>query len=235
MTRLALVVPAYNEARRLPDTLAAISDFRANEPHITLDVILVDDGSTDNTPQLAAADPTIRLLRLPRNIGKGAAVQHGILNAADSDLILMSDTDCSAPLLQWRLLKQAIDAGADIAIGSRRLPGSLLIAPPPLLRRVASRIFSQLIRLAGVRGIRDTQCGFKLFRTPVALQLFPQLQCPRFAFDVELLARAQRAGYTVAEVPIAWNYAGHSSVNLLSHGSRMLLDLLAIILRSRKS
>ena len=114
---------------------------------------------------------------------------------------------------------------ATVACGSRAVPGARIGLPPPPHRRLLSRLFNLLVRIAGVDGIRDTQCGFKLFRAPVAKALFPRLRTRRFAFDVELIALARDLGYRVAEVPVRWDYSGHSTVRLFSSGFRMLFDL----------
>lgn len=234
--RLTLVIPIYNEHRRLAEALQKVSAFMADAEEIDVDVVYVDDGSPDDCASVINAlieereDPRIRLLRYEVNQGKGFAVKTGV-EAAAGDLILMSDADLSTPLGDWRKLNKALQAGADIACGSRAVPGAHIGKPPPLHRRVLSRVFNLLVRLAGVRGIRDTQCGFKLFRADAAKRVFAQLQIKRFAFDVEMIARARDMGYRVVEVPVNWDYSGHSTVRLFSSGGRMLFDLSRLALR----
>ncbi len=143
----------------------------------------------------------------------------------------MSDVDFSAPLEEWVKLKAALDAGADFACGSRAAPGARVGVPPPLHRRILSRVFHFLVWAAGVRGIRDTQCGFKLFKAGPAKEVFRRLRIERFAFDVEMIAVARDLGYAVAEVPVRWDYSGNSTVHVFSHGGRMLWDLLRLALR----
>jgi len=235
-TSLTLVIPVYREASRLPASLEKIKAFIRQSPAFDMEVIFVDDGSPDNSVVVIAAFAEANALACFRpisytpNRGKGYAVKTGIL-AATGDLILMSDTDLSTPLEDVAKLKAAIDAGADIACGSRAAAGAHIGVKPPLRRRILSRMFNLLVRAAGVRGIRDTQCGFKLFRADVAKRLFKTLRTERFAFDVEIIGKARRLGYTLTEVPVNWDYSTNSTVRLVSSGSRMLLDIARIALR----
>ncbi|MGN1360428.1 MAG: dolichyl-phosphate beta-glucosyltransferase [Kiritimatiellia bacterium] len=234
MNRLAVVIPCRNEAKRLPDalqTLAAWLDNERGEPEI----IFVDDASTDGSGALLMASGLGRVLTLPVHQGKGGAVRAGMLAVPGADWILMSDIDCSAPLEQWRDLLDTLERHhADLAIGSRRLPGAHRQGTDrPPLRRLASALFARLARLAGLRSIHDTQCGFKLMRNATVRPLMEQLHCRGFAFDVELLLAAQKRGLRIVECPIRWHDAGHSSVNLLRHAPQMLVELLGIYLRNR--
>ncbi len=222
----------------MEDSLRSIASFVATTEEVAVDAIFVDDGSPDNTSEIINAfitdrdDPALRLLRYPVNQGKGYAVKTGVL-AAEGDLILMSDADLSTPLADWSKLKSAIDAGADVACGSRAVRGAHIGKPPPLHRRLLSRLFNLLVRAAGVHGIRDTQCGFKLFRAETAKKVFGQMRTKRFAFDVELIALARDLGYRVAEVPVNWDYCGHSTVRIFSSGGRMLFDVFMLALRRK--
>ena len=234
--RLTLVIPVYREHQRLAEALHKVTAFVADTSDVAVDVVYVDDGSPDDSAAVINAviadreDPGVRLVRYAVNQGKGFAVRTGVM-AAEGDLILMSDADLSTPLGDWRRLYAALEAGADIACGSRAVPGAHIGRPPPLHRRLLSRIFNLLVRVAGVHGIRDTQCGFKLFRTEVARRVFERMQTRRFAFDVEMIALARDMGYRVVEVPVNWDYSGHSTVRLFSSGGRMLFDLFRLALR----
>ncbi len=235
---LTLVIPVYKEHLRLEHSIRQIVAFMAEEEAqgVDVDVVFVDDGSPDasamiiNTLIADREDPRMRLLRYAVNQGKGFAVRTGVL-AAGGEWILMSDADLSTPLRDWRKLKEALDAGADIACGSRAVRGSRIGKPPPIHRRVLSRVFNLLVHLAGVHGFKDTQCGFKLFRAEPAKILFERLRTRRFAFDVEMIAMARDMSYRVAEVPVRWDYSGHSTVKVFSSGGRMLVDLLLLATR----
>ncbi len=233
---LTLVVPVYREHRRLLGSLRAISEFIRQTADLEVDAVLVDDGSPDDTAEVIEAyvreqgARQIRLVRYPVNRGKGYAVKTGVREAR-GDLILMSDADLSTPLSDWLVLRAAVEAGADIACGSRAVPGAHIGKPPPWHRRILSRVFNLLVRASGVHGFRDTQCGFKLFTAEAARAVFGGLRIERFAFDVELLARARDLGFRVAEVPVNWDYSGHSTVRLFSSGGRMLWDLMLLALR----
>ena len=230
------VIPVYREHRRLQDSLRKASALIADTTDVAVDVIFVDDGSPDGTPDFINAflterdDPRMRMIHYAVNRGKGYAVRTGVL-AATGDLILMSDADLSTPLADWRVLYRAIRGGADVACGSRAVKGAHIGQPPPLHRRLLSRVFNLLVRAAGVHGIRDTQCGFKLFRAEAARQIFSRLRTERFAFDVEMISVARDLGYRVEEVPVNWNYSGHSTVRLFSSGGRMVWDIFILAVR----
>ena len=233
---LTLVIPVYKESVRLLGALEEVAAFIAQEAPRRVDAIFVNDGSPDDSAGIierwVAQNPGcgMRLISYTDNQGKGYAVKTGML-AARGELMLMSDTDLSTPLREWRKLLAAIEAGADIACGSRAVRGSLIGKQPPLHRRLLSRIFNWLVHLAGVRGIRDTQCGFKLFKAAPCREVFGRLRTRRFAFDVEMLALAQDLGYRVDEVAVRWDYSDHSTVKVFSSGSRMLYDVARLALR----
>jgi dolichyl-phosphate beta-glucosyltransferase len=224
---LTIVVPAYNEARRLPRTLPRVIEYakRLGEP---AEVIVVDDGSTDGTGDVAAAavgvgDPVV-VLRSQLNRGKGAAVRRGVL-AARFDHVLFTDVDLSTPIEEAAKLRAALARGADVAIGSRRLALSDVQVRQPWLRELAGRTFSGLVSVMLLPGISDSQCGFKLFRRAAVRELFGRQRLDGFGFDAEVLWLARRLGYRVAEVPIVWRDDERSKVRLLRDSGGMLLDL----------
>jgi glycosyltransferase involved in cell wall biosynthesis len=213
---LSVIIPAYNEERRLPPSLARILTWTAAQPW-PCEVLVVDDGSRDATAEVvrraAAQDPRLRLISNDRNRGKGYTVAHGA-RQAHGDLILFSDADLSTPIEEALKLEAAIRAGADIAIASRALPDSNLPKRQPGYREWAGRLFNLLVRAALVPGIHDTQCGFKLFTRAAAQATFPLRQVNGFAFDIELLFIARRLGFRVAEVPVTWINDEDSRVNM---------------------
>jgi dolichyl-phosphate beta-glucosyltransferase len=234
-------VPAYNEARRLPKLLATLArqgDVIAASAGMSLaEVIVVDDGSSDGTATLvdpAALGGRVRLVRLGRNHGKGAAVRTGVL-AARAERVLVSDTDLSAPLEQLPLLAGPLDAGADIAMGSRGLPESRVVVHQPRYRELMGNSFNWALRLLLRLPYRDTQCGFKLFRLESTRVLFEQQRLEGFAYDVELCLLAREHGLRVVEVPIEWWNSEDTRVPLLGGSARMGIDLLRLTARAWRS
>lgn len=227
--RLSIVIPAYNEERRLEPSLAQMRAFLRRRP--STEVIVVDDGSTDATAAVvlrhANAWRSLRLLPLGRNQGKGAAVRAGVL-AARGGRVLFTDADLSTPLAELPALEAAMDAGAPVVLGSRALDRSLVGLPQPFYRVAAGRTFNLMVQLFSVPGIQDTQCGFKLFTAEAGRRLFRLQQVPRFGFDVELLYLARKAGYKVAEVPVHWVDSPESKVRPVRDGARAFLDLALI-------
>lgn len=228
---LSVIIPAYNEERRLPGTCRRVGEY-LQQVGYPYEVILVDDGSTDATPlfvrAIAAEVPAFRGVFLSPNQGKGAAVRAGML-AARGEHLLFSDSDLSTPIEEVQRLASALEERqAGVAIASRRLAGANLVVPQPLHRRMMGTGFSLLTRGVALPGLYDTQCGFKLFTRPAAEAIFPRLTIRRFAFDVEALYLARRLGYKVVEVPVTWQDSQESRVNPLRDSARMFEDLVRI-------
>ncbi|MCX7869615.1 MAG: glycosyltransferase, partial [Terrimicrobiaceae bacterium] len=208
MPELSLVVPCRNEEARLPGTLEALTrHLAAGDP--SWEILLVVEPSRDATPHLAAAaarrDPRIRALLNPEARGKGWAVRTGML-AALGDCVFFMDADLSVPPRFIGPFLEAITSGADVAIGSRRHPRSVIPTPQPPARVLAGRLFNLALRAAGATRFLDTQCGFKAFRREAARAVFSRVEAPGFGFDVEALAWAQALGLRVIEIPV--NYRG---------------------------
>ena len=226
---LSIVIPAFNEEARLGPTLR---DYLAycRDSRRAVELIVVDDGSLDRTSAVvnhcASEHPEIRLIRLAENHGKGHAVRSGVVNTRGK-LVLFADADGATPLPEIERLEAALNAGADLAIGSRALRGEVRVNAR-LYRRVIGRVFHRLVESLTVPGVKDTQCGFKLFRGPVAHDLFSRMRMRGFSFDVELLMMAQRRGYVLAEIPVNWTHQPGSKVNLVTDSARMARDLFII-------
>lgn len=224
---LSIVVPAYNEARRLPDTLPRLIDYARSlgEP---VEIILVDDGSLDGTSEVAAtlgrAAGFVTVLRSSENRGKGASVRRGMLAARHAH-VLFTDADLSTPIEEAQKLRAALAGGADVAIGSRRHAQSDVQVHQPWLRGLAGRTFSRVVSLLLLPGIGDSQCGFKAFGREAAREVFRRQRLERFSFDAEVLWLARRLGYRVAEIPIVWRNDPRSQVRLVRDSVGMLLDL----------
>ena len=197
---LSVVIPAYNEEGRLAPTLARIKEYLAAQGR-SWEVLVVDNASSDRTAEVARS-AGVAVLHEPRR-GKGAAVRRGML-AARGEYLLLSDADLSTPIEEVERLMEALRAGSDIAIGSRALPESKLPVRQPWYRELVGRAGNVLVRLVAVRGIADTQCGFKLFPAQVAQRLFGAQLTRGIAFDMEILFLAQRLGMRIAEVPVTW-------------------------------
>ena len=223
--RLSIVIPAYNEAERIGPTLDHVLRW-ANEHHPGTEVLVVDDGSSDATCDLVRTyAPNVRLVENGRNRGKGYSVKHGVMEAT-GDRILFSDADLSTPIEEYERLASPLDCGDyDIAIGSRGLPSSNIVVRQPAYRQAMGKTFNRIVRVMAVRGISDTQCGFKLFQSAVAKDLFSRTITEGFAFDVEVLMLAQAAGYRIAEVPVTWVNDERTHVHAVYDSLRMLKDV----------
>jgi dolichyl-phosphate beta-glucosyltransferase len=224
---LSVVVPAFNEAARIFRT---INDIREEFDRLGGDaeLIVVDDGSVDETGAIVAdvarSDVRVKLVRAA-HAGKGAAVRRGMLEARGTWRFL-ADADLSMPISELKRFLDAAAQGADVVVGSREASGARRVGEP-WSRHVIGRVFNWAVKLLVLRGIDDTQCGFKMFSARTAQVLFPLQQLDGFGFDVEILFLARRADVVVREIPITWVYGRESKVNVVS-GARAFLDLLAV-------
>ena len=230
---LSVVVPAYNEARRLPITLANILPFlEARGP--SFEVVLVDDGSTDTTLQLmreaAAGHPGVRVVAQMPNRGKGRALAEGV-KASRGREVLVSDTDFSTPITELGKLEAALADGADIAIGSRAKRGAQVEVSQPIYRVLMGKTFNLIVQAVVLPGLWDTQCGFKLFRGDVARELFAGLGTDGFGYDVDILYRARRRRLRITEVPVRWINSPESKVSPIGSSLEMLRAVLRLRFR----
>jgi len=233
--KVSVVVPAYNEEKRLPATLARIGDYLRQAGESEWEIVVVDDGSSDRTADVArAAAPEagvpVEVVVLPRNRGKGAAIREGVVRTR-GERVLVSDADLSTPIEEWRRLS---DAGTPIAIGSRAIDEATVRRRQAWYRRTLGKLFNRLVRALSVPGIRDTQCGFKLFDGAVARELFSSARIDRFAWDVEILALARARGIPIAEVPVLWFNSPESKVSVLRDLIPTMRDLIRIRLRIKR-
>lgn len=217
---ISIVIPAYNEQVRLPETIRRIEYYMGVLNPAFHELLIVNDGSTDGTEEaireFSEMNPCIRVLANPGNKGKGYSVRHGMLEAR-GEWVLFTDADLSTPIEELeKLWCAAARERKEIAIGSRALDRSLIGVHQPGMREVAGRFFNRVMRMTIGLPISDTQCGFKLFRSDVARQVFSRQRLERFGFDVEVLFIARRLGYRIAEVPVVWNHAEGSKVGMLT-------------------
>jgi glycosyltransferase involved in cell wall biosynthesis len=235
---LSVIIPAYNEEKRLSRTLASIRDYFA----VTgagaggfqlgeIEIIVVDDGSTDDTANvvesLAREMPGLRLVRIHGNRGKGFSVKHGMLEARGR-ITLFTDADLSSPIEESRKLFNALDAGNDVAIGSRALDRSLIAVRQSRFREIAGIIFNGFVRVFTGLPFHDTQCGFKAFVRERTRTVFEQQRIERFGFDPEILFIARRHGLRSVEVPVRWAHDEGTKVHVFRDSLLMFSDLVVI-------
>lgn len=226
---LSIIIPAFNEIKRIGKTLASIRAY-VRDKRLACEVIVVDDGSTDGTSDfvegLIADMPYLRVLRLPKNDGKGAAVKAGMLLAVGQQRLFM-DADSSTDIREFDKLVPYVAQGFDVVVGSRRIEGAVIKTPQHMIREVLGGMFRTLTRAIVPLGIYDTQNGFKLFSAQVAQEIFGALETKGWSFDIEALLLARNLNYCVKEVPIIWVNDNQSRLRW-THMIRMFLDILRL-------
>jgi dolichyl-phosphate beta-glucosyltransferase len=231
MTYLSIIIPAYNEERRIANTLDRISRFLKTKDY-SYEVILVDDGSVDWTVSVAgnsvlAKEGRLKVVKNHANKGKGFSVRSGILNSA-GEYVLFSDADLSTPIEEMDKLFNSMKEGYDVVIGSRALEGSLVSVHQPWYREIMGKTFNFFVKALLMRGFNDTQCGFKLFKGDVAREIAGDMKTEGFCFDVEMLYLAKIKGYNIREIGVMWENSPESKVRLISSPLSMLTDLFNI-------
>ncbi len=239
MTYLSVIIPAYNEERRILTTLQDVADFLRTQPY-SAEVLVVDDGSSDGTAPLvetfSETNPAFRLIRNEHH-GKAYTVRTGVL-AAVGEYVLFTDADGATPIAEVNKLLPLLEQGNDVVIGSREGLGAKRFNEP-WHRHVMGRVFNAIVQLLAVPGIHDTQCGFKAFRQHASRDLFQNMQLYRegmgpvqgamlTGFDVEILFMARKWGYRIAEVPVHWYYGEESKVSPLKDSWRNLRDVILV-------
>jgi dolichyl-phosphate beta-glucosyltransferase len=223
-----VIIPCFNERVRLRRTVDEVAVW-ARDRGRAIEILVADDGSSDGTADLArqwiAEVPGLRVVALPSHQGKGATVRAGLL-AACANRRMFIDADGAAPFSEIDALEHALEHGADVAVGSRVLDPSKVDAL--YHRRLFGFFFRALVRTLLVRTVDDTQCGFKLFRASAVTPLFTEQLLPGFAFDVEVLSRAERAGLRVVEVAVRWREQRGSKVHVIRDGLKMVVDVLRL-------
>lgn len=228
---LSVIIPAYNEEQRIAPTLASVDDFLATSG-LSYEIVVVDDGSRDGTvalvDEIARTRPAIRCIPTRPNRGKGHAVRVGMLGAVGA-IRLMCDADGSIPAVEIPRVVNPIRMGeVDVAIGSRRADGANVAVKQPFYRRAWSKLCNQVVQRVLVRGVRDTQCGFKAFRADAAVDIFSRCRIDGWAFDLEALALATRMGHSIREIAVTWSDDPRSKINPLKDAWKVFRELLTI-------
>lgn len=231
---LSLILPAYNEAKRIGDTISTVRAYLDSARSWAgtscpgpYEIIVVDDGSTDSTADVLSGIQDIQVISYLPNRGKGYAVRQGML-ASRGEYVAFTDVDLSAPIEELAKLFAAIQAGADVAIGSRAVVGSQLLRRQPRYRELGGKMLNLFIRLFAVPGIHDTQCGLKLFRGDLARRVFAKCVLDGWGFDVEALYLARKLGGRIAEVPVRWSHDADTRIRPLRAGLQVVKDIIRI-------
>lgn len=238
MIYLSIVIPAYNEEKRIVPTLDKIRSFLMKKNY-DFEIILVDDGSIDRTVDMAegsmlAKEHKLKVLKNGTNKGKGFSVKSGIVNSK-GECLLFSDADLSTPIEELDKFLASMDEGYDIIIGSRALGESNVGIHQPWHREIMGKAFNFFVKMLLMRDFNDTQCGFKLFKGDAARNIASSMKIEGFCFDVEMLYLAKIKGYNIKEIGVAWNNSPESKVRLFSSSVGMFLDLVRIKMICRKS
>lgn len=224
--KYSIIIPTYNEEKRISKTIKKILEFLENKKDFEL--IVVNDGSKDKTSQVVTSfkDTNIRLLEFSPNHGKGFAVKQGMLNAK-GEIILFSDADLSTPIEEFDKLLKYIK-NFDIVIGSRSIKGANVVKHQPFYRELMGKIFNKIVRLFTIKGIIDTQCGFKMFTQKAAKDVFSRTKINGFGFDVEALFIARKLGYKIKEVPITWINDEQTKISPIKDSLKMFIEVLKV-------
>jgi dolichyl-phosphate beta-glucosyltransferase len=235
MPKLSVIIPAFNEEKRLPPTLESIWNYLSAREDYSFEILVVDDGSSDHTvdavQDFGKHHDGVRLISYAPNQGKGYAVRTGML-AGNGDYLLLDDADGSSPISELPKLEAALREGYDIAIGSRNMPESGTRIETLAYRKHMGNTFNMIVQSLLLPGIRDTQCGFKLFTHQATQDLFSLSEQNGFAFDVEILLIARRKNYKIKETAINWTNVEGSKVNVLIDPTGMLMQVLNITVAS---
>lgn len=230
---LSFIIPAYNEEQRIALSLEKAIDYLSSQNY-GWEFLIVDDGSKDRTCGIVAAfieeslfSENIRLVKLGKNLGKGAAVRRGMLEAR-GEIRVFSDADLSTPIKELEKVIPIIKSGVDVCIGSRDLNRNLIKKHQPFYREYMGRIFNKIVQMLVIKGITDTQCGFKAFRGSSADKIFAEAKIDGFSFDVEAIYIAKMLGMKVEQVPVEWYNDTRSKVSPITDSARMFFELFKI-------
>ena len=225
-TDLSIVIPAYNEEERIGETLQKIKDHLDKE-ELSFEIVVVNDGSIDKTSEEASKYSFVKVVEQPENMGKGAAVRRGMLEAQGL-IRLFSDADLSTPIYELAKLLKSIQKGYDIALGSRAVDYSSIKKHQPFYREMMGKTFNRIVQMLVVKGIKDTQCGFKAFKEKAAEDIFKDAKIDGFGFDVEIIYLAAKKGYKIDEISVEWYNDERSKISPVKDSLRMFNEILKI-------
>ena len=227
---ISIIIPAKNEEKRLPHFLRTIVNHCRQSP-LSYEIIIVDDGSSDQTSQAVETFrqqlPALTLLRFENNHGKGFAVKQGLLKARGTTALFL-DADGSTPVTEIERHLHYFNEGYDIVIGSRVLQDDLSSVQSLAYRQWMGAVFNSFVHLLLIKDIKDTQCGFKMFRRDVIRPLFEPMRLDGFGFDLEVLFLAQKMNYKIKEIPVNWTHVGGSKINLAKDSLKMFINIIQI-------
>ncbi len=223
---LSVIIPAYNEEARLGNTLSLITQYLRNT-NLTYEIIVSDDGSQDKTIEVAKSFEDVKVISDGRNYGKGAAVRRGMLSA-NGEYRLFTDADLSTPIYEIEKLTKYIKDGYDVCIGSRAVDYRLIKKHQPFYREFMGKTFNKIVQMLVVKGIKDTQCGFKCFSEQAATDIFNRAQINGFSFDVEILFLAKKLNYKIKEVGVEWYNDERTTVSPIRDSIKMFIEILKI-------
>lgn len=229
---VSFIIPAYNEEPRLKGTLEKVLNY-CKSAEFTYEIIIVDDGSSDRTIETCKEFENVTVISQPQNMGKGAAVRTGML-AAKGDYRIFSDADLSTPIHETNKILSFLKSGYDVCVGSRALDSSMIKVHQPFYREFMGKTFNRIVQMLVVKGIRDTQCGFKGFTAAAAENVFSKALINGFGFDVEILYLAKLSGLKIMEIPVEWYNDERSKVDPIKDPLRMFGEILKIRSLHRK-
>lgn len=233
---LSVIIPAYNEEKRVLSTLSKICAYLSTKD-FPYEIIVVDDGSTDNTLQMvknfASSDNHIVILINEQNSGKGYSVRKGMLSAR-GEYVFFTDADLSTPIEEIEKCLPYLINGYDVVIGSRSMPGSDILVRQPWYREKMGKIFNFMVNMVLLKGIIDTQCGFKGFKREAVKTVFNRCKIDGFSFDVEALYLSRKYNFKIKEIPIRWENSPLSKVSPIKHSLQMFKDLIGIKIKDLK-
>lgn len=223
---LSIIIPAYNEELRIQESLDKINEYFSEKDYST-EILVVDDGSSDDTIKIAEKNEFVKVVPQPKNMGKGAAVRRGMLEAGGTYRIF-SDADLSTPIYETDKILNELNDGYEVSIGSRAVDYSSIKKHQPFYREFMGKTFNKIVQTMVINGISDTQCGFKGFTEKAANDIFRDAKIDGFGFDVEILYLANKKGYNIKEVSVEWYNDERSKINPIKDSAKMFMEVLKV-------